>query len=101
MPQIAFQSSDASRPRTSAETRLAASPITSTFRMTASCLSSDAMNVSLPGPMKRVLCGGTAPACSEGKGDHPSQWRRLAQDPVAHVPVERLLCPPMDLHPEH
>src|ERR1017187_7522537 len=41
--------------RASAETRLAASPITSTFRITASCNCSDAMNVSLPGPMKRVM----------------------------------------------
>src|ERR1035441_2182462 len=49
MPQMLFQSSDARRPRASAETRLAASPITSTLRMTASCNSSDAMNVSLTG----------------------------------------------------
>src|SRR2546421_342382 len=35
MPQIAFQSSNARRARASGETRLAASPITSTFRITA------------------------------------------------------------------
>src|SRR4051812_15673881 len=54
MPQIAFKSSDARWLRASAETRLAASPITSTFRITASCNCSDCMNTSLPGPMKRV-----------------------------------------------
>jgi hypothetical protein len=37
------------------KTRLAASPITATFRITASCNSSDAMNACLPGPMKRVM----------------------------------------------
>ena len=55
MPQMLLQSSDAKRPRASAETRLAASPITSMFRITASCNSSDSMNVVLPGPMKRVM----------------------------------------------
>jgi len=51
MPQIAFQSSDGKWSRDSGHTRLAASPITSTFRMTASCNSLDAMNLSLPGVM--------------------------------------------------
>ena len=43
-------------PRLSVRTRRksTASPITSTFRITASCNSSDAMNASLPGRMKQV-----------------------------------------------
>ena len=86
MPQMLFQSSDARRPRASAETRLAASPITSTFRMTASCNPSDARNAALPGPTKRVMRW-RAPACGAGTADHPSQRRRLSEDPVAHVPV--------------
>ncbi len=45
----------AMRTRDSAETCLAASPITPTFRMTASCNSSDAMNAARPGSMKRVI----------------------------------------------
>ena len=55
MPQMALQSSDARRPRPSAETRLAASPITSRFRITASYSWSDVMNASLPGLIKRVM----------------------------------------------
>jgi hypothetical protein len=35
-----------------------------------------------------------------GGVDHPSQWRRLAKDPFAHVPVEGLLGPDMDLYPK-
>jgi hypothetical protein len=52
MPHIAFQSSDVIPPRALAETCLAASPITSTFRITASCSWSEELNASLPGSMK-------------------------------------------------
>src|ERR1019366_1641016 len=99
MPQMLFQSSDAKRPCASPETRLAASPITSTFRMTASCNSSDAMNAALPGPMKRVMRR-QRPACGAGIADHPLQRCRLSQNPVAHVPVKRPLSTDMDPHPE-
>ena len=57
------------------------------------------MNVSLPGPMKRVIRR-HRPACSESIADHPSQRRSLSKDLVAHVPVQRFLCADVDFDPE-
>ncbi len=76
---------------------LGASPITSTFRMTASCNFSDAMNLSRPGKMKRVMRWHRSGIWSRYR-HYPSQWLRLAKDPVAHVPVKGSLGPDMDLH---
>jgi hypothetical protein len=54
MPQMAFQSNDERWPRTSTETRFAASPITSGFRITASCNCSEFLSASLPAAMERM-----------------------------------------------
>ena len=82
-----------------AKTRFAAPPIISTFRTTAARNWSAAINASLPGAMKRVMRWQRSTICA-GRADHPSQWRRLAEDALAHVPVQGLLGTDMDLHPK-